>query len=396
MNDIAEDCLEHAVLVGEMNPASGPAILFFSGGSALNDISRELKRFTHNSIHLVTVFDSGGSSAEIRRVFGMPAVGDVRNRMVALIDESQAGAPELIDILNERLFAGEAGGVPPSIGFLLKREDPRLHLMAISQREALVGLLDHAIHSLPPDFNFEGACIGNLILAGAYLECDRNLAIACAKVSEIIKVQGIVRPITNDNAHLAADLVDGSIVVGQHHLTGKEVAPLGAPLARLRFSRELDSVVETRPMLSPESECLIADADLICYPPGSFYTSLIANLMVGGVAEAIAANPCPKVFLPSLGEDPEQVGLPMVDAIKRILQVLKAASGPAAASPLDWVLLDRDSASNQKPISSETATVGFKLRFEPKLISELSAPYYDAQRVVILFQQVLNSSAYQH
>lgn len=61
-------------------PEYGPQILFFSGGTALRELSRTLKCYTHNSIHLLTPFDSGGSSAEIRRAFHVSSVGDFRNR----------------------------------------------------------------------------------------------------------------------------------------------------------------------------------------------------------------------------------------------------------------------------------------------------------------------------
>ena len=53
-------------------PELGPKVLFFSGGSALNPLSRRLINYTHNSIHLITPFDSGGSSAVLRKAFGMP------------------------------------------------------------------------------------------------------------------------------------------------------------------------------------------------------------------------------------------------------------------------------------------------------------------------------------
>lgn len=74
-------------------PHLGPRILFFSGGSALNGISRRLKQYTFNSMHLITPFDSGGSSQTLRQAFDMPAVGDLRSRLMALADESVLGQP---------------------------------------------------------------------------------------------------------------------------------------------------------------------------------------------------------------------------------------------------------------------------------------------------------------
>ena len=82
------------------SPDLGPRILFFSGGSALRDLSQELIRYTHNSIHIITPFDSGGSSAKLRQAFNMPAIGDVRNRLMAIADQTLHGFPDIY-----RLFA---------------------------------------------------------------------------------------------------------------------------------------------------------------------------------------------------------------------------------------------------------------------------------------------------
>ncbi|MBL0700813.1 MAG: YvcK family protein, partial [Desulfosarcina sp.] len=65
-------------------PELGPRLLFFSGGSALRHLSSTLTKYTYNSIHLITPFDSGGSSATLRRAFKMLAIGDIRNRLMAL------------------------------------------------------------------------------------------------------------------------------------------------------------------------------------------------------------------------------------------------------------------------------------------------------------------------
>src|SRR5215831_2415080 len=81
-------------------PELGPRLLFFSGGTALRETSRVLTDYTHNSFHLITPFDSGGSSAALRRAFGMISVGDLRNRLLALADRNVRGHPEIY-----RLFA---------------------------------------------------------------------------------------------------------------------------------------------------------------------------------------------------------------------------------------------------------------------------------------------------
>jgi len=83
-------------------PELGPRILFFSGGSALNDLCKRLKNYTHNSTHLVTPFDSGGSSAELRQAFHMPSIGGLRSRLMALADETVLGHPEVYELFTYR------------------------------------------------------------------------------------------------------------------------------------------------------------------------------------------------------------------------------------------------------------------------------------------------------
>ena len=94
-------------------PELGPNILFFSGGTALRELSQEIIHYTHNTTHIITPFDSGGSSAVIRKAFGMPAVGDLRNRLMALADKSVHGNPAIFELFAHRL---------PS-----DREEPWLH-----------------------------------------------------------------------------------------------------------------------------------------------------------------------------------------------------------------------------------------------------------------------------
>ncbi|MFW5735662.1 MAG: 2-phospho-L-lactate transferase CofD family protein, partial [Oceanidesulfovibrio sp.] len=92
----------------ERSPELGPRVLFFSGGTALRDFSRRLVRYTHNSIHIITPFDSGGSSAELRRAFNMIAVGDVRNRLMALSDRLPGADPAIFNLFAYRLPKDES------------------------------------------------------------------------------------------------------------------------------------------------------------------------------------------------------------------------------------------------------------------------------------------------
>lgn len=322
-------------------PELGPRILFFSGGSALRKTSREIIRYTHNTIHLITPFDSGGSSAIIRDAFAMPAVGDIRNRLMALADQSVHGNPEIYELFAHRL--------PKNLGQDKLREE--LDTMAAGKHKLVRGIPDpmrkiirNHVHqfldAMPEDFNLKGASIGNLVLTAGYLANRRQLDPVIYIFSKLAQVCGVVRPTINKNLHLAIRLKDGTTVVGQHLMTGKETDPLTSPIEEIWLTDSLESETPVFPSIRNKVKERIAESDLICYPPGSFYSSVVANLLPKGVGEAVAKNPCPKVFVPSMGNDPEAGGLSVAKQIGIIQDCLRESGAPEENHTLDFVLLD--------------------------------------------------------
>lgn len=366
-------------------PELGPRILFFSGGSALNGLCNTLKSYTHNSIHLVTPFDSGGSSAELRRAFDMPSIGDLRSRLMALADETVLGHPEVYELFTYR-FPKDA-----------ENEDLRVRLEAMAQgkseriadvpnpmRRLIRNQLGYFLDAMPDFFDLRGASIGNLILVGGYLNNHHHLDPIIYLFSKLVNVQGTVRAIVNDDLHLAADLADGTRVIGQHRLTGKEVMPLTSQISKLYLSRERDSFVPAAAQLRKKNRKLIRNADLICYPPGSFYSSVLANLIPAGVGRAVASNDCPKVFIPNLGSDPEQIGMGFEDAVHALLNQLQLDVPEECGNDklLNFVLVDRKNGRYPEGLSANFLhKLGIEL-VDVKLISKESAPYYDNDLLV--------------
>jgi 2-phospho-L-lactate transferase/gluconeogenesis factor (CofD/UPF0052 family) len=97
---------------------------------------------------------------------------------------------------------------------------------------------------------------------------------------------------------------------------------------------------------------LIARADLICYPMGSFYSSLIANLLPEGVGRAIGAAGCPKIYVPSTGFDSEQVGASVGGAVEEIVRYVRRDAGEATdvRDILNGVILDERDDSYAVPL----------------------------------------------
>ena len=366
-------------------PELGPRILFFSGGTALNKTSRALKNYTHNSIHMVTPFDSGGSSAKLRRAFGMPSIGDLRSRLMALADENITGQPEVyrlftyrfpVDASNKRLLR--------QLEKMLSGKDPLVNAISNPMRRLIRNQLGYFRDSMPADFDLRGASTGNLILAGGYINNHQHLDPIIFLFSKLVDVLGTVRAVVNDNLHLGARLADGSDIFGQHRLTGKEVLPLEAAVTKLFLSSHADKHVPATAMLRKKNKKLIRQADLICYPPGSFYSSLVANLLPDGICEAIAACDSPKVYVPNLGHDPEQIGMTADSTVQTLLDYLRAdARGDCQTGKLlNFVLIDSKRGRYLSPLSTGLMQeLGIQV-IDTKLVSRQSAPHYDAELLV--------------
>jgi CofD-related protein of GAK system len=366
-------------------PELGPSILFFSGGSALTHISRTLKNYTHNSIHLVTPFDSGGSSAKLRKAFQMPSIGDLRSRMIALADESVTGHPEIYRLFTHRLpKEGQDRELREQLIELARGSHPLVADIPNPMRRLIRTQLGFLLDAMPADFDLRGASIGNLILAGGYLNNGEHLDPIIFLFSKLVNVQGTVRAVVDDNLHLGARLEDGSEVIGQHRLTGKEVPPLNSPIESLFLSRNPDRRTPARSELPKHNRRLIESADLICYPPGSFHTSILANLLPKGVTSAIASNDCPKVYVPNLGTDPEQLGMDMDQLVTRLLKQLRTGAGKGVRNQrlLNFVLIDGRNGRYVGRLSpSRMKKLGIEV-IDTCLVSRDSAPYYDGELLV--------------
>lgn len=367
------------------NPELGPRILFFSGGSALNDVARKLKNYTHNAIHLVTPFDSGGSSAVIREHFNMPAVGDIRSRLMALADETALGHPDINRLFEYRFNkAASNADLLQRLQSMIGCTDELTKDIANPMKTIIVNQLQYFVDAMPDTFDLRGASIGNLVLVGGYLNQGRQLDPSIFLFSELINAKGIVRAITEDNYHLAAVLADGTQVLGQHQLTGKERPPISSPIRKLKLTKDLDSLSPVRSNLEPHNKTLISEAELICYPPGSFYTSLAANLLPYGVAEAIANNPAPKVYIPNRGHDPEQHGMSLADQIDTLITRLQGQFDHPVAPDrlLNFVLIDdKDVIKNAQIDEAALESMGIQT-IRTCLTKQMYDPIYDSHKLV--------------
>lgn len=330
-------------------PELGPRVLFFSGGTAPRKLCRVLKTYTHNSVHLITPFDSGGSSAQLRLAFSMPAVGDLRNRLLALADESVQGNPATYRLFSHRL---DAQGSPEQLARELASMTSGTHplVQAISQplRRLVRTHLRTFAERKPDGFDLRSASIGNLLLAGGYLANDRDTNSVVFLFSRLIKARGLVRPIVDDDVTLCARTRGGQTVVGQHAITTRDDSD---PLVDLWLGRSVDDPAPVSCEVEPYITEQIRRADLICFPMGSFFSSVLANLLPRGVGRAICEASCPKIYVPNTGVDLEQRGTSVAGAVDLLARVVRRDAG--AEVPIerivDFVLLDTERARYQHP-----------------------------------------------
>ena len=335
-------------------PELGPRILFFSGGNALRKLCRVLKTYTHNSVHLITPFDSGGSSAQLRLAFSMPAVGDLRNRLLALADESVQGNPATYRLFSHRLDArGSAEQLAGELASMTSGEHPLVQAISQPLRRLVRTHLRTFAERMPEAFDLRNASIGNLLLTGGYLANDRDTNSVVFLFSRLIEARGLVRPIVDDDVTLYARTRGGQTIVGQHAITTRDDD--GDPLAGVWLGTSTADPSPASCEVEPYITEQIRRADLICFPMGSFFTSVLANLLPRGVGRAICEAPCPKIYVPNTGLDLEQRGISVAQAVDLLVDAVRRDAGADVPVEriLDFVLLD--SAQGHYPSPSTVA-----------------------------------------
>jgi uncharacterized cofD-like protein len=217
--------------------AQGPRIVALGGGTGLSTILRGLKHHTSNITAIVTVTDDGGSSGQLIRDKGIIPPGDLRNCLVALADAEKS----MTDLFQHR-FKEDSG-------------------------------------------TLSGHAIGNLLITALADQAKGDFEKAVELASTVLNIRGQVLPATLDHVTLCAELTDGETVEGE-----TTVSRFGGRIKWL-FLKPRDCKPH------PKALEAIRAADLICIGPGSVFTSVIPNLLVPGMAEAIRDSRAKKIYI---------------------------------------------------------------------------------------------------
>jgi uncharacterized cofD-like protein len=270
-------------------------VVAIGGGTGLSTILKGLKRYVtslpapnvapqggpaiNELCAVVTVSDDGGSSGRLRKEFNMLPPGDIRNCVVALSED---------EALLSRLFQ----------------------------------------HRFQKGSGLEGHSFGNLFLT-ALTSITGDFAEAVRLSSEILTTRGRIFPATSSNVELEALMEDGSRVRGETRITASK--------GRIRELFLVPPDVE--PL--PQTLEAIARADLVTVGPGSLFTSLIPNLLVHGITQAIVNSNAVKIFVCNLmTQANESLGLSAADHIRALCE-------HAQAKIFDYALINRTPLSDE-------------------------------------------------
>ena len=214
----------------------GPSVVVIGGGTGLSTLLRGLKKQTGNLTAIVTVADDGGSSGRLREELGIVPPGDLRSCLVALADTEP---------LMEKLF-----------------------------QYRFIGAGDLTGHSF-----------GNLFIAAMTQVVGGDVELALQESSKVLAVRGQVLPASARPVKISARMTDGTIINGESNIScaNKRIQ---------RVTMEPSDVPAVQSALNA-----IRDADIVVLGPGSLYTSVIPNLLVGDIVQALRNTRAMRVYV---------------------------------------------------------------------------------------------------
>lgn len=264
-----------------MKDNNEPRLVVLGGGTGLSMLLRGLKKYSESITAIVTVSDDGGSSGWLRRELGMMPPGDIRRCLVAL-----ANTESLMEqVIQHRFLQGQG---------------------------------------------LQGHTLGNLLLT-AMTEITGDFMTAVTEVSKILAVRGRVLPAALQTVTLGAHMSDGAVIEGETAIRA--------------YGGQIKSIYIIPAKVEPPPPAIAAlhEAALIVLGPGSLYTSVLPNLMVPPLREALVATRCPRVYVCNImTEHGETDGFAAQDHIQAIYNHVGKPC-------LDYTLI------NNRPLTDEVA-----------------------------------------
>eukprot|EP00730_Choanoeca_flexa_P019699 TRINITY_DN9628_c0_g1_i9.p1 TRINITY_DN9628_c0_g1~~TRINITY_DN9628_c0_g1_i9.p1 ORF type:complete len:406 (+),score=70.88 TRINITY_DN9628_c0_g1_i9:132-1349(+) len=326
------------------NPAE--RLTIFSGGTAFNDAAKILAD-NHTSVtYCLPISDDGGSSAEILRHLGGPAIGDLRSRLLRLAQTGTEEQQAVLDLLQFRLPKNDADDARKTWMSIIEGVHPLWQPVTEAYKHIIRSFLLHfntrllqstsvRAHTHQGEeqrpFDFCGASVGNCFFTGArlFFHSIRSAVLLWKSVAGV-PADTHVLPVINcsHSVNLGCELQNGTKILGQNNIShpGEQVQKdphlhdaLPSPIQRLFYINDWQQQIEQR----VDSEVItdLHASKTIVYAMGSLFTSIGACLLPKGLGACIAEHTGRKVLLLNSCSDRETTGMTALDHVKAIVNI---------------------------------------------------------------------------
>ena len=312
----------------------GPKIVVIGGGTGLSVLLHGIKEYTSNITAVVTVADDGGSSGRLRQQFDIVAPGDIRNCLVALAAD---------ETMMRELFQ-----------YRFKQET-----------------------------EFSGHSFGNLFLT-AMTQVTGDFEKAIKESSKVLSIRGRVLPSTLDKVTLVAEHKDGRVTEGE-----AQIPKAGSPIAKI-FIKPQDASA------APDAVKAIREAELIILGPGSLYTSIIPNLLIKDIRDAVVESQVSKIYVCNIMTQPGETDrFKASDHIKELVTHTHPKIVDACVvniGRISTAMLEKYSKEDSIPVEADSQTIkdfGYGV-IEDDLVSATDLVRHDANKLARIIANLLN------
>ncbi len=323
-----------------MNPenSTGHGIVAIGGGTGLSTMLRGLKKHIDDITAIVAVSDDGGGSGVLRTDLNMLPPGDIRNCIIALSNTEQLMSRLLSHRFREGVLDGQSFG--------------NLFLAALNQ------------------------------VTGSFYQSVRYM-------SDVLAITGRVLPVTTEDVHIEAEFENGTVVRGESSINTQKKL-LDSPIRHIRMIPE-------HPKALSNTISAITNARLLIFGPGSLYTSVIPNLLVDGIVDAVRASNARKVYICNvMTQDGETENYTATDHIKALFD--HSYDGLfdtciANSAEISRELIKKYAAEGAEPMPINEADfkeMGVKLILKPLISENTPLARHDPARLAEVIMAVYN------
>ncbi len=318
--------------------STGHGIVAIGGGTGLSTMLRGLKEHIDDITAIVAVSDDGGGSGILRTDLNMLPPGDIRNCIIALSNTEQ----------------------------LMSR------------------LLSHRFH----EGVLDGQSFGNLFLA-ALNQVTGSFYQSVRYMSDVLAITGRVLPVTTEDVHIEAEFENGTVVRGESRINTQKKL-LDSPIRHIRMIPE-------HPKALSDTISAITNAKLLIFGPGSLYTSVIPNLLVDGIVDAVRASNARKVYICNvMTQDGETENYTATDHIRALFDhsydgLFDTCIANSAEISRDLIKKYAAEGAEPMPINeADFKEMGIKLILKPLISENTPLARHDPARLAEVIMSVYN------